>query len=221
MSEIISRKDARLAGMKRFFSGETCPNGHVSERLVSNGTCIVCSKERLRKWELKKVKHPGGHPRAIARSLGESSFFTGEPCVKGHISARRTSDGKCRECVKQKNKNRQMQDRAYFNACIARWKKKNPEKLRSYEATRRAGEANGTITSERIKHLFNEQMGVCASPWCSALLSERYHVDHVIPLSHGGENSDDNIQLLCPTCNLSKGSKLPLHWALTEGFEVA
>ena len=31
-------------------------------------------------------------------------------------------------------------------------------------------------------------------------------IDHVIPLSRGGTNDDDNIQLLCLPCNLKKGN---------------
>ena len=38
------------------------------------------------------------------------------------------------------------------------------------------------------------------------------HIDHILPLSRGGENVDDNAQLLCPYCNLSKGSKTMEEW---------
>lgn len=37
-------------------------------------------------------------------------------------------------------------------------------------------------------------------------------LDHVIPISRGGMNIDDNVQLLCPTCNLSKGAKTMEEW---------
>ncbi len=34
-----------------------------------------------------------------------------------------------------------------------------------------------------------------------------YHIDHIIPISRKGVDTIDNIQLLCPYCNLSKGNK--------------
>lgn len=40
--KIISRKDAKAAGLKRYFTGKACPHGHVAERSVSGKTCIEC-----------------------------------------------------------------------------------------------------------------------------------------------------------------------------------
>lgn len=33
------------------------------------------------------------------------------------------------------------------------------------------------------------------------------HIDHVIPLSRGGNNEESNLQLLCAACNLKKADK--------------
>lgn len=33
------------------------------------------------------------------------------------------------------------------------------------------------------------------------------HVDHIFPRCLGGQNNDENLTLLCRTCNLSKGQK--------------
>ena len=38
----IGRDKAKEQGLKQFFTGTTCINGHVAERLVSNGNCVEC-----------------------------------------------------------------------------------------------------------------------------------------------------------------------------------
>lgn len=39
-------------------------------------------------------------------------------------------------------------------------------------------------------------------------VKESLHFDHIIPVSKGGGNLADNIQLLCETCNLKKSNKI-------------
>jgi 5-methylcytosine-specific restriction endonuclease McrA len=34
-----------------------------------------------------------------------------------------------------------------------------------------------------------------------------FHVDHILPWSRGGQTKLSNLQMLCPTCNLRKGSR--------------
>jgi 5-methylcytosine-specific restriction endonuclease McrA len=49
-SVVISRADAKAAGMKRYFTGKSCKQGHIAERAVVNGGCIVCWKLRYDAW---------------------------------------------------------------------------------------------------------------------------------------------------------------------------
>ena len=53
------------------------------------------------------------------------------------------------------------------------------------------------------KYIFNER-SVCAK--CNT--KEFLTIDHIKPISLGGENTLDNIQILCKTCNFKKGNRV-------------
>ena len=42
---IISRKDAKAQGLKRYFTGKPCKRGHVAERYVGSRACLECQNE--------------------------------------------------------------------------------------------------------------------------------------------------------------------------------
>jgi 5-methylcytosine-specific restriction endonuclease McrA len=37
---------------------------------------------------------------------------------------------------------------------------------------------------------------------------DKAHIDHIVPISKGGNSEPDNLQVLCRTCNLSKADKI-------------
>lgn len=49
-SERISRKQALDEGLLRYFTGEECKWGHISERWVSSGSCVECAIERTKEY---------------------------------------------------------------------------------------------------------------------------------------------------------------------------
>lgn len=53
---------------------------------------------------------------------------------------------------------------------------------------------------------------------CKVSIKNKYHVDHIMPLALGGEHKKENIQLLCPSCNLSKHAKHPVDFMRQRGF---
>lgn len=49
----ISRKDANALGLKRFFTGVPCKQGHVDERYTACGLCCECLANGRKKWRAK------------------------------------------------------------------------------------------------------------------------------------------------------------------------
>lgn len=98
-----------------------------------------------------------------------------------------------------------------------RWGKKNLAAYRNYHHNRRVRliGAGGTLSKGLSENLLVLQKGKCGC--CKSKLDE-FHMDHIIPLSKGGKNSDENIQLLCPKCNLKKGAKHPVDFMRQQGF---
>lgn len=98
---VISRKEARRQGLTKYFTGKRCKNGHISQRYTKSGICCAC--QGLRQQGVLSVMSA---PKSImskeeAIRLGMNKYFTGEPCVNGHISPRYVNNGVCCECQRQ------------------------------------------------------------------------------------------------------------------------
>lgn len=91
------------------------------------------------------------------------------------------------------------------------WARENPQAMRAIVAKRRAikNAAEGSYTADDVARMLGEQDCQCAICRGEIGGDVRFHVDHVIPLSRGGSNWPENLQLLCVPCNLSKADKLP------------
>lgn len=105
-----------------------------------------------------------------------------------------------------------------LRAAQLRWDKNNPDKKQVHRENRRCREkdAPGQMSSDIGIKLFEAQSGKCAI--CRVKLGEKYELDHIVPLILGGGNEDGNIQLLCVTCNRSKGKKHPVDFMQSRGF---
>lgn len=92
---------------------------------------------------------------------------------------------------------------------IRNWQKANPEKVKIHHHDRRARTKGngGKLSKNIIQTLLDRQGNKCAC--CGTTLQNGFHLDHIIPLAKGGTNTDSNVQLLTPKCNLIKGPRLP------------
>ena len=67
-----------------------------------------------------------------------------------------------------------------------------------------SGRRRSVIPRNVKSELFRAQKGRCA--YCGRIHRSRYlEVDHKFPVSRGGDDEIDNLQLLCTPCNMRKG----------------
>lgn len=100
-----------------------------------------------------------------------------------------------------------------------KWRAENPHLVVIKEQRRRARikGVGGDLSPDIHARLMDLQRGKCAV--CGTPISKGFrHLDHIMPISKGGTNTDDNVQLLCPTCNLSKSAKHPVDFMQERGF---
>lgn len=93
-------------------------------------------------------------------------------------------------------------------ARMRRWSKTNPEQasanVRSYKAKKRGAE--GSHCAKDIEEILVLQGGFCV--YCKIEISNgNKHIDHITPISRGGSNGPENLQVLCRTCNMRKHDK--------------
>lgn len=137
-----------------------------------------------------------------ARSL---AYWAGHPVQAKENNARKRDKAKRAE---DKRRHREANPELYReirNRSAKNRKEVTAAGKRNYKARKR--DADGKHTGEDILALYRAQDARCANRACSTDLSLGYHVDHIVALARGGSNWPENLQLLCPTCNLRKGTR--------------
>jgi 5-methylcytosine-specific restriction endonuclease McrA len=218
---LVTREEARAAGLKRFFNGNPCVHGHVAERTLPKGMCIVC------KNLASQVAYYANREKELARrALWKKN---NRPRInKKQTEARKKNKDRDREWRRawdKKTPERQIAaSAAYYarNAEMRRaksleWYYANPTKASAQRANRRAlvKSAEGTHTAEDIQRIGTLQKWRCH--WCGKSIKRGYHVDHIQPLSKGGTNWPSNLAIACGHCNLSKHNSDPIAFAMRRG----
>jgi 5-methylcytosine-specific restriction endonuclease McrA len=206
--QIISREEALAQGLKRFFTGERCHRGHVSERYTSSGICCACGNENYKTWY-------GRHPEKAAAARAADKAKKPD---RYHIHYRRNAEKRKAQANEWYHANK---ERA-LKACQA-WADRNRDQVREMgqrsARKRRAIKAKvgGTHTRADLDRIFKQQRGKCALCKCS-LEKAIKELDHIIPISRGGDNGPGNLQWLCRPCNRSKSNKDPVQFAQERGL---
>jgi len=202
LKPMTARQAAEEAGESQYFTGVPCKNGHVGNRFTGSGTCMQCAYERARSRKEENTAYAAQWRAANPGKVAEVLRRHREKNKKVLLERARVA------YAKDPIKNR---------ARTKRWRERNPDGMRAHAMTRWALKkgSSGSYTAEDVQDLLKKQKGKCIN--CRCDVRKEYHVDHIKPLSRGGPNIKENLQILCPTCNIKKHAKDPIDWAQENG----
>lgn len=216
------RAQAKALGLARYFTGAPCKYGHVAERRTGDGSCVECSLIKNRRWQKENPERARAKSkkwrernadilkaRAAEKYAADPARYRAQSLA--YYYRNRTERLLAAREWKQRNA-------SHVLAYVKHWASQNKDRRAVAERNRNARKraAEGTHSAKDVVSMMRMQRGRCAS--CRVNLRRvGYHVDHVVPLVLGGGNGPNNLQLLCPPCNLHKRAQDPIAWAQSLG----
>lgn len=201
------------------------------------GKCRSCASLAAKAWREKNadrvIEYRAAHYQANADYIRTKrrADYAADP-EKSRQSTRRWY-AKNAEKARESAKLYRLRNLEVVKQKLAAWREANIEWVRAY--SRKYAEENrekvrinwrrknakrrlapGSHTAADIRWLFKMQRGLCAC--CRVSIKRQYHVDHITALSRGGSDSKENLQLLCPKCNLNKYAKDPVDFMRSKGY---
>lgn len=190
----MTRDEAIAAGKTRYFTGETCPRGHISERLVSTYGCIEC----------KRLKDAAYYERNPERGRAKR--------LRQYWSAPEKQRAKS-IAWRHKNRDRVAEYDEYYRTAF-------PYMHTMYQGWFRAEKLSGVAPwadREKITEFYREAHRLTQET------GVQHEVDHIIPLVGtvrggihvvSGLHTHDNLQIITRSQNRSKRRKVPVDIAL-------
>jgi 5-methylcytosine-specific restriction endonuclease McrA len=226
--QIISRKAAKAAGLKYYFTGKPCKRGHIDQRFVSSFMCFECGRDKTREayraLDIDQRRAGRDKRKAYVQQWRASNrerllAYYGErnkrykeqqpDYFKHHYASNR--ERKKRQSLEWYRANAEYaleRQKAYAAKRLA----DNPEHVRAIGRRnvwkRRAIQKQVFVEVVDPRVVFERDKGICGICLKAVDPTSRWEVDHIIPLSKKGEHSYANCQLTHRKCNRSKAAKL-------------
>lgn len=169
--------------------------------------CKVCYSDYHKARYVSKKTHEYYEAKRVSRESALAIKNKEKLVIAEEIARQREIEKPIREAEKRKKKNEYNRKyRAEHPGCRRVEKKNRKLKVRT----------SGRLSVGIVKMLIEKQKGKCVV--CKVSIKDGFHIDHIIPIAKGGMNVDNNVQLLCPPCNMSKSDKHPVDFMQSNGF---
>jgi 5-methylcytosine-specific restriction endonuclease McrA len=210
-------KKCKACGQEKsyeFFSPKKKKSGSVAYQ----SSCKSCRAENNR---LARKENPEA-VRAAARLINSKKTNEQKNMQAEYLAAWRVrnqekvKEYRTKDRVQEYSRSHYERHKDEIREKVSQYRKNNPNKVRALNQARRGLERSGKLSSNIIEILLSKQRGLCVC--CRKSLGKDFHLDHIIPLSMGGKNTDDNVQLLKSRCNLQKNAKHPVDFMRERGY---
>ncbi len=183
---IISKEDAKLAGLTAYFTGVPCLRGHLSHRNLKSTACLKCSSENMRKRRSDKPEE------------------NKEKCRKWYAKNREYANNKAKEWI-ENNRER------YY----ARW-----QKYRASSRVRAKEMVNSTKWSAKQKNLPHDLTLEWIKTKLDAGVCEITGIPFVLtPLDGGLQNPyTASLDRIIPSKGYVMSNVRMILWALNAAF---
>lgn len=164
----------------------SCRVESCEELVHKNGRCLThhrqYSAEKMREWRLKNPEKVKENDRRYRQNNPEAAYASQ---------------------LKWRLNNQEHLRELHQSYAKKNWESRYANKHR-HQARSRGREVDLVLRKE-IKRMYHSPCVYCGA-------KERITLDHLIPLSRGGNHTIGNLAPACRSCNARKGTKLPIEF---------
>lgn len=199
MLQLVPRKLAQQRGLRNYFTGKPCKNGHLYERRTKTKHCVLCRRER------EVLANAAPHRKAARAAYDRQRWENDREYLETKNRAYYTKNADAVNAQKRgywlANKDKAREDNRI-------WREKNPHVVRALVTGRKKNVKRATppwADLSAIQAVYGEAMRL------SNLTGIPHHVDHIVPIKGVGVcglHVHWNLRPLPWFDNLSKKNKL-------------